>query len=1234
MRIVIDLQGDQSTVSRNRGVGRYSLSIAQAIARNRGNHEVFIALSGAFPESIDPIKSSFVGLLPLENIRVWDSIASVCYGNKQNSQRRKAAEIIREAFLANLRPDVIYVTSLFEGLGDDAVTSVGALCHGIPTVTTLYDLIPYIHRDPYLLNPVVSKWYLEKIEFIRKFSILLSISDSARNDAIEHLKIEPNCIINIAAAAEPHFKPLNIDHETRLEILGKYGLERPYVMYTGGMDHRKNIEGLIRAYATLPETLRREHQLAVVCSVQPATREKLTNIAATHGLKKDELILTGFVPEVDLVLLYNLSKAFVFPSKYEGFGLPALEAMSCGIPTIASNSSSLPEVIGRQDALFDPNSDQDIAAKLHELLVDGDFRNELAMSGLERAKLFSWDTSAKLAIGAFEKVHANRMASIESTPPSKRLKLAYVSPFPPDRSGIADYSADLVSALLTHYEITIITPQQIVDESWMSEKLPIRTPEWLLDHREEFDRVLYHFGNSVFHSHMFAMLEEMAGVVVLHDFFLSGILNHLENHGLEHYWSEHIFESHGYPALVEKLSQANSSEPVWKYPGNATILNHAKGVIAHSRNSAVLAESWYGENALSNWATIPLLKIPAKARNKGRAKKTLGISQDTFLVCSFGLLNPTKLNHRLIHAWMRSKLARNRQAMLVFVGQNDGGHYGREIADLIERSGFSERIKITGWTSATEFHEYLSAADLAVQLRTNSRGETSAAILDCMNYGLPVITNANGSMAEIDSEATWMMLDAFTDDELVEALETLHRNAKRLDEMSYKSKEIIHTNHTPELCANLYHQAIENFYRAASCQPQDMVFEITRVDADKLTDLDISDIACSIARNTPRQAGLKNLFVDVSELCKSDALSGIQRVVKKILKEFFKEPPAGYRIEPVYAVNGKIGYYSARNFSLRFLECKIEGIHDDRPIDFKAGDMFLGLDLYPDIIAQERYFEMMRHHGVSVQFVLYDLIPLTHSHCFHLGFDLTFAKWVAFILDHGERIIAISHSTSNDLRSWINNNRCDNEPYPSINYFHLGADFTDEITSDSDKHHEVVSKIGARIAFLCVSTIEPRKNQMQILEAFEQLWREGVDLNLVLVGKLGWRVEALAECLRNHPENGKRLFWLEGISDDFLAEVYKASTALIFASVAEGFGLALIEAAHYGLPMIVRNIPVFREVAGEHAHYFDGMDPVNLAEAIKDWIQLHESGKSPESKGMQFLSWKQSSRELTKAMGL
>ncbi len=178
----------------------------------------------------------------------------------------------------------------------------------------------------------------------------------------------------------------------------------------------------------------------------------------------------------------------------------------------------------------------------------------------------------------------------------------------------------------------------------------------------------------------------------------------------------------------------------------------------------------------------------------------------------------------------------------------------------------------------------------------------------------------------------------------------------------------------------------------------------------------------------------------------------------------------------------------------------------------------------------------------------------------------------------------------------------------------------------------VLEKIGSRPSFLMVGTVEPRKRHEQVLNAFEQLWAAGSDATLVIAGKAGWMVDKLLHRLANHPERDSRLLWLKGSSDELLDRMYKASTCLIAASLNEGFGLPLIEAAKHGLPVIARDIPVFREVAGDHAFYFSDDSPTALAQAIRTWLDLNQRQAHPRSQGMPWLTWAQSARRIEDAL--
>lgn len=404
MRIVIDMQGAQ-TESRFRGIGRYTMSFASAVARNRGEHEVILALNGLFPDTIESIRVAFDGLLPPEKIRVWHAPGPVQELAPGNESRREAAECIREAFLSSLAPDVVHICSLFEGYVDDAITSIGCFDDAAIVSVTLYDLIPLLNPDHYLKpNPPYAEYYQRKLEHFGRAALYLAISDSSRQEGLAHLGLPASRVVNTSVAMEPYFRPIQIDDTSAALLRQKFGLNRPFVICAGGADERKNLPRLIQAFAAMPSTLRAGHQLVLAGKIPEGLVTEFNHQAKMAGLKPSDLLFTDYITDEELVRFYNLCKLFIFPSWHEGFGLPALEAMACGAPVIGSNTSSVPEVIGLDAALFDPFDVAAMSRKMAQALEDDAFSSQLRDHGLRQAKKFSWDESAKRAIGAWESV--------------------------------------------------------------------------------------------------------------------------------------------------------------------------------------------------------------------------------------------------------------------------------------------------------------------------------------------------------------------------------------------------------------------------------------------------------------------------------------------------------------------------------------------------------------------------------------------------------------------------------------------------------------------------------------------------------------------------------------------------------------------------------------------------------------------------------------------------------------
>ncbi|TPJ80188.1 glycosyltransferase [Mesorhizobium sp. B2-6-2] len=410
MRIALDLQGAQ-TESRFRGIGRYTISLAEAIYRNRGHHEICFVLNGNMPDAVDAIFNSLSNVAPHHSFHIWNGPDRRVGDGYDVGWRKSASEKIFEAFTESLHADVVHISSLFEGFSDHSASSIGQLPSSSLIATTLYDLIPYIYRDMYLPRGMASeKFYLDKIEHLKRSEICLAISQYAADEAISLLSLNKEKVFNISGSTSDEFR--HIVPFDKVSAAKKFHLNKELIMYTGGVDFRKNIDRLFGAFAGLPPHIREQHILGIVGKIADFSAMEIKAKAYSLGLTDQDFRLFGYVSDPDLVELYNICRLFVFPSWHEGFGLPALEAMKCGAPTIAAGTTSIPEVVGWDKALFDPMDERAISEKMLTALTDDEFRAELSRRGLDRARLFSWDQSAGKAIRAFESVLSQSNSAI------------------------------------------------------------------------------------------------------------------------------------------------------------------------------------------------------------------------------------------------------------------------------------------------------------------------------------------------------------------------------------------------------------------------------------------------------------------------------------------------------------------------------------------------------------------------------------------------------------------------------------------------------------------------------------------------------------------------------------------------------------------------------------------------------------------------------------------------------
>jgi glycosyltransferase involved in cell wall biosynthesis len=273
-------------------------------------------------------------------------------------------------------------------------------------VVTLYDLIPLLMRDRYTAD--WGYWataWIARLGLMRAAHQILTISQQTANDAMEYLRVPEERITVIGSGVSDYFSKLVATRAEAEQLLSSsLPKVRPgFLLYVGGTDFRKNLEGAIRAYAGLPAPMRDAHQLVIACNLPFLRRFNLRGFASRLGIESRNFLLTGFVSDRDLAALYRACELFMFPSLYEGAGLPILEAMTCGAPIAASGVSAMPELLGDMRATFDPKDPADMARCIREVMDDRALLDSLRERSRRRVALHTWDRVAKRTVEGYQR---------------------------------------------------------------------------------------------------------------------------------------------------------------------------------------------------------------------------------------------------------------------------------------------------------------------------------------------------------------------------------------------------------------------------------------------------------------------------------------------------------------------------------------------------------------------------------------------------------------------------------------------------------------------------------------------------------------------------------------------------------------------------------------------------------------------------------------------------------------
>ena len=382
-----------------------------------------------------------------------------------------------------------------------------------PLVVTLHDLIPAVFPDEVMPDPGVRRAYWARAELIRQADRIMSVSDATARDAVRLLGVRLELISVTGGGVSDEFRPPTSRSDARAELRAlRPETDGEFVLYTGGMDYRKNIGELLSAYAGLPGDLRERYKLVLVGRLgRDRPSGPFAAQAESLGVA-DRVVFTGFVSDEELVLLYQGTSLFVFPSLYEGFGLPVVEALACGAPAIAGRNSSLVELVKNEEALFDPTDGASIEAALARALADEQLLERLRHPDVRER--FSWTRIAELTAAAYEET------VLRPRPDRVRKRILCVAPLPAEGAD-GETTRRVLEALADRCEVDLVVEDRDGVEPPVGIGLLSVGGLARIDPLRGYDETIYWLGNAPEYAYALDVLRSRPGIVVAYNVCLN-----------------------------------------------------------------------------------------------------------------------------------------------------------------------------------------------------------------------------------------------------------------------------------------------------------------------------------------------------------------------------------------------------------------------------------------------------------------------------------------------------------------------------------------------------------------------------------------------------------------------------------------------------------------------------------------------------------------------------------------
>jgi glycosyltransferase involved in cell wall biosynthesis len=572
-------------------------------------------------------------------------------------------------------------------------------------------------------------------------------------------------------------------------------------MFPSGMDHRKNNEIVIKAFSKLKSSILSEHTLAVVCKLNSTDKVRLFNMCKRYKVQ-DRAVFTGYVDDEEMVLLYNAAECVIFPSLYEGFGLPIVEAFACGTPVITSNVASMPEAAGDSAILVDPKDVKGLTTAMEDLLLDVDLQTSLINKGFQQVKKFSWENVAKSTLDAYCDVIRKKTEIFVHS--KSKDKIAYFTPLPPQHSGISEYSEELLPELSRYFDIDVYLDGFNTDSKRL---LSINRINFLKlksfkKYHKKYKCILYHIGNSDYHRSIYKLALAYPGLVVLHDYVIAGMLH---KHMLDTGSNELVLDAFNiarnthsiFPSFEGWLSRLNLAS-VYNLSLNDSLLEKARAVAVHSY--------WAKEKICQKFPELPVFHIPmgvnsqyqCETDNEKNIYNNFGLNKSDFIIGVFGHITFTKRIEIILKAFAQFS-PNNPNSKLILVGKVHPPNepWFPDVKKMIINLGIERSVICSGFVDMSTFIHLVSSVDLAINLRYPSAGETSAALIRLLFAGKPCIITAMDQYNEFPDDCCWKLIpdNEFEVDILAEYLKELAGNSELVTTMGKTALKYARINH-------------------------------------------------------------------------------------------------------------------------------------------------------------------------------------------------------------------------------------------------------------------------------------------------------------------------------------------------------------------------------------------------------------------------------------------------------